>query len=173
MEKEVHAIPAGCDLLYNFLSCRKRSEEAEPYRQRIFDYFKEAELAQQERTNLSVKDDFKHHGVEPDVIRKLHEQLGNHPDVAIAHLVQKVVHHFPQEPSYVLGIIIERFHWFGGDGDEARDQRLIDKLADEVSLPGHAFVIALEDAYKPLRKVFERIEGSEIYRAESYKAKTP
>jgi hypothetical protein len=27
----------------------------------------------------------------------------------MARLVQKVVHHFPQEPAYVLGIIIEDF----------------------------------------------------------------
>ncbi len=170
MAKEAGSIPAGCELIYNFLSARKRREEAAQYRQRVADYYKEAELAQQERNVISVKDDFKPHGVEPDVVRKLQDQLSNHPDVAMAHLVRKVVQHFPQEPFYVLGIIVERVQRFGTDGDEV-DQRLIAKLAEQVSLP--AFILLLEKEFKPLKKVFEAIEGSEIYRAERYKAKTP
>ena len=170
MAKEAGSIPAGCELIYNFLSARKRREEAAQYRQRVADYYKEAELAQQERNVISVKDDFKPHGVEPDVVRKLQDQLSNHPDVAMAHLVRKVVQHFPQEPFYVLGIIVERVQRFGTDGDEV-DQRLVAKLAEQVSLP--AFILLLEKEFKPLKKVFEEIEGSEIYRAERYKAKTP
>src|SRR6185503_12693856 len=123
MEKEVHAIPAGCELIYNFLISRKRVEEAERYRRCITDYFKEIELAQAERTNVSPNDNFTLHNVAPEEITKLQAQLSNHPDVAIAYLVQKVVHHFPQEPFHVLGIAIERTNWLGGD-DET-DQRLI------------------------------------------------
>lgn len=169
MEKEVHAIPAGCDLIYNFLIGRKRVEEAERYRRSAGDYFKEIELAQAERTNISADDNFTLHNVAPEEISKLQAQLSNHPDVAIAYLVQKVVQHFPQEPIHVLGIAIERTNWFGGD-DET-DQRLIDKLADEVTIL--AFIVLLEKTYKPLRKVFEEIEGAEIYRAERYKANKP
>ena len=169
MEKEVHAIPAGCELIYNFLISRKRGEEAERYRRCITDYFKEIELAQAERTSISSNDNFMLHNVAPEEISKLQAQLSNHPDVAIAYLVQKVVQHFPQEPFHVLGIVIERTNWFGGD-DET-DQRLIDKLADEVAIL--AFIVLLEKNYKPLHKVFEQIEGSEIYRADRYKANRP
>jgi hypothetical protein len=38
-------------------------------------------------------------------------------------------------------------------------------LADHVSFPGFTFIIALEERYKPLRAIFERIQGAEIYRA--------
>jgi Zn-dependent protease with chaperone function len=48
MEKEVRATPAGCELIYNFLSTRNRSAEAEKYRRRITAYYKQAELAPQE-----------------------------------------------------------------------------------------------------------------------------
>jgi hypothetical protein len=47
------------------------------------------------------------------------------------------------------------------------------KLAEEVALPHAAFIIVLDKQYKPLRKVFEQMEGSEIYRAERYKANKP
>jgi hypothetical protein len=53
------------------------------------------------------------------------------------------------------------------------DQRLIDKLVEEIVLPYRAYLVLLEKTYKPLRKVFERMEGSEIYRAERYKANRP
>lgn len=169
MEKEVHAIPAGCELIYNFLISRKRVEESERYRRCITDYFKEIELAQAERTNVSSNDKFAPHNIVPEEISKLQAQLSNHPDVAIAYLVQKVVHHFQEEPFHVLGIAIERTNWLGGD-DET-EQRLIDKLADEVAIL--AFIVLLEKNHKPLREVFEQIEGSEIYRAERYKANKP
>jgi Zn-dependent protease with chaperone function len=170
MEKDVHATPSGCELIYNFLSARKRREEAERYRRCIPEYYREIELAREERVTITAKDEFKHHGVDPEVVRKLHDQLRNHPDVAMAHLVQKVVQHFPQEPAYVLGITIERI--YGNDIDNL-DHRLIDKLAEEIVLPHFAYIVALERTYKPLRKVFEGIEGAEIYRAERYKANKP
>jgi len=98
MEKEVHAIPAGCELIYSFLAKRKRGEEAERYQRCITDYYKEMELAQTERTSISVKDSFKYHELAPEVVRELREQLKTFPDLARAYLVQKVVKHFPQEP---------------------------------------------------------------------------
>ena len=88
----------------------------------------------------------------------------------MAHLVQKVVQHFPQEPAYILGIVLERV--YGNELDNL-DQRLIDKLAEQVVLPHPAYIIVLDKEYKPLRKVFERMDGSEIYRAERYKANKP
>jgi len=43
--------------------------------------------------------------------------------------------------------------------------KLVDQLAEQVTYPGFTFVIALAGDYKRLRKAFERIQGSEIYRA--------
>jgi len=163
MEKEIHAIPAGCELIYNFLTSRKRGEEAERYRRCIADYFKEMELARAERTSISTKDGFKEHELAPEVIRELSEQLKTYPDLATAYLVQKVVQYFPQEPGYVLGVT-RRKAWYSGSNN-ARDVKLVEQLAEQLTFPGFTFVIALEDSYKPLRKVFERIEGAEIYHA--------
>ena len=172
MEKEVHATPYGCELIYDFLTSRKRREEAERYRRCITDYYKEAELAQQERVIITVKDEFTGHDLTPEIVRELCNKLSNHPDLAIVYVVRKVVQHFPQDPSYVMGVVGERMTFYSGQ-DEERNGMLIDKLADEVSLPGPTFIIPLENKYKALLKVFERIPGSEIYRAENYKAKLP
>ena len=163
MEKEVHAIPAGCELIYKFLTSRKRGEEAERYRRCISDYFKEMDLAREERINIDTKDGFKHHELAPEVIRELREQLTTYPDVAKAFLVQKVVQYFPQEPGYVLGVTRKKA-WYSGSNN-ARDMKLVQQLAEQLTFPGFIYVIALEDGYKPMRKIFERIEGAEIYRA--------
>ena len=163
MEKEVHVIPAGCELIYNFLIKHKRAEEAERYRRCIKDYYREMELAQAERTTVSVNDGFKYHEVAPEVVRELGAQLKTYPDLAAAYLVQKVVQHFPQEPSYVLGVIRKRA-WYSSSNN-AQDVRLVGQLADQVTFPGFTFVIALDEGYKPLRKVFEQIQGAEVYRA--------
>jgi len=163
MEKEVHAIPAGCELIYNFLTSRKRREEAQRYRRCISDYYKEMEMAQAERTTISTKDDFKYHGLAPEIVRELREQLRKYPNLETAYLVQKMVQHFPQEPSYVLGVI-SKSAW-SIVSNNARNVQLVEQLAEQVTFPGFTFVIALDEGYKPLRAVFDRIQGSEIYRA--------
>ena len=49
--------------------------------------------------------------------------------------------------------------------EEDRTKARFKQLADQLTFPGFTYVIALEEGYKPLRKVFERVERSEIYRA--------
>lgn len=163
MEKEVHTTPHGCDLIYNFLTRRQRSEEAERYSRCIADYYNEVNLAQEERTTISTKDTFKPHEIAPEVLRELRDQLRNFPDLATAYMVQKVVQYFPQEPGYVLGVTSKQ-KWYRSH-DNARDVKLVEQLADQVSFPGFTYVVALEQGYKPLRKIFGRVAGSEIYRA--------
>jgi len=83
--------------------------------------------------------------------------------VVHAYLVQKVVKHFPDRPAYVLGVITKT-QWHGLQSDKA-DRELVNDLAQSLECPGYTYIIALEHQYKPLRKFFKRIEGSEVYRA--------
>lgn len=41
----------------------------------------------------------------------------------------------------------------------------VNELAEQLNFPGFILVIPFEQNYKPLRKTFERVQGSEIYRA--------
>lgn len=81
----------------------------------------------------------------------------------LAALGQKVVQYSPQEPGYVLGVTSKR-RWSIASKN-ARKAQLVEQLAEHMNFPGFAVVIALEDDYKPLGKVFEQIQGSVIYRA--------
>jgi Zn-dependent protease with chaperone function len=161
LEKDHSAIPAGCELIYLFLTSRDRKTEAEKYRKCVSDYYAELELANAERVNISKKDSFSAHGLAAEAVAALRSQLASYSQLGTAILVKKVVKHFPDEPSFVLGITSKRA-WYSSQNN-ARDQELINHLAANVSFPGYTYIIALEKDYKPLRKIFARINGSQIY----------
>ncbi len=163
MEKDVHGIPAGCETIYYFLTTRERTEEAEKYRQCIADYYEQLALATEERNNITTKDQFTEHGLDQAAVEALRAQLESVPDLASAHLVKKVVQHFPEDPSYVLGVIAKHA-WYSTQSNK-RDQELIEVLASTITYPGFTYIIAMERDFKGLRKIFKRIPGSEIFNA--------
>lgn len=163
MGKDVNATPNGCELIYVFLTNRERTQDADVYRQRAVQYYEQLELGRQERENISVHDDFKTHGLSREELEALRSQLANFPRLGSAFLVQKVVKHFPENPSYVLGVIAKT-PWYSSQSNK-RDQELINELAEKVSFTGYTYIIALEHNYKGLRKVLKRIQGSQIYQS--------
>lgn len=163
MDKDPKTIPSGCEAIYNFLMNRERSEEAEKYRQRVADYYDELELARQERDNVESDDHFDYHGLAAEALEALRAQLAKFPRLEAAHLVRKEVKHFPEEPSYVLGIISKQA-WYKPQNNHT-DLELINQLANEVQFPGYTFIVAMEHNYRWLRTVFKRIEGSLVYRS--------
>ena len=64
----------------------------------------------------------------------------------------------------MLGITRKQ-SWFSWWQKNTRDHKLVFELAGLVGFPGPTLIIALVNNHKPLRKVFERIQGSEMYRA--------
>jgi hypothetical protein len=162
MEKDPHAIPSGCEMIIAFLSARERLDEADKYRDCIGGYYDELARARQERETITKSDAFQPHGLPSEVLEELRTQLANIPLLESAYLVKKLCKHFPQDESYVLGVFSKRVLGLQLDG---RDQKLVSAIANGVSFPAYTYIIPLEHGYKPLRKIFKRIAGSEIYRA--------
>jgi Zn-dependent protease with chaperone function len=163
MEKDMDTVIIGCEAIFQFLAGKSRMVEAEKYRTRQRMFQDKLERAREERKAIRENDRFKSHGVEPQALVALRQQLAKHSDLASAHLVQKVVKYFPEEPSFVLGIIRKRA-WHESQ-DNNLDMGLINRLSAGLSLPGLTLIIALERNYRPLREVFHDIRGAEIYRA--------
>src|SRR6185295_2298724 len=63
MNQDTSAVPAGCQLIYRFLTRRQRDEEADRYRRRAEAYYLEVEHARHERHQISTKDNFKPHNL--------------------------------------------------------------------------------------------------------------
>ena len=162
MEKEVTAVPNGCKLIYDFLIARERGEEAERYRQAAANYYHELELAQNERKNITIRDDFKAHGLTAEALEALQVQLEEIPLLRSAYLVRKVCQHLPDAPSFVLGVTSKRVLRLQLDG---RDKKLVKALASTVKYPGYTYIIALEHKQRPLLAMFRKVEGAQIYRA--------
>lgn len=162
MEKDVHAIPAGCETIISFLMTRDRMDEVDRYRDCISGYYDELEWAQRERKTMTKNDTFQSHGLPSEALEALREQLVKVPLLEVAYLVKKVCKHFPQDTCYVLGVTSKRILGLQLDG---RDIRLVNQLASGVNYSDYTFIIPLERNYKSLRKIFKRIDGAEIYRA--------
>jgi Zn-dependent protease with chaperone function len=160
---DMSAVPAGCQLIYGFLTQKGRADEAEKYRQRAQEYYLEAEQARIERQNINAKDHFKPHNLPAEKLRHLREQLAAFSRVRVAYLVQKDVKHFPHDPGYVLGII-PKFPWYALTTNGA-SQKLVEQIASQVQYAGYTYIIALEKNYRPLRRKFKRIAGAEILKA--------
>ncbi len=161
IKQDLSGIPAGCGLIYSFLKARNEDEEAERYRQCIFDHYAEVDSANLERTNISKKDTFVEHGLEDEILENLKADLAKCPNLGKAYLVRKVVTYFPDQPSFVLGVT-SKIAWYQSQSNK-RDQALLDQLASQVQFPRDTYMIALEHNYKPLLKVFKKVEGSLIY----------
>jgi Zn-dependent protease with chaperone function len=162
MEKDAHAIPAGCETIISFLTVRERMEEADKYRDCISQYYDELGWARRERETVLKTDAFQPHGLTAEALDALQEQLANIPLLESAYLVKKLCKHFPQDTSYVLGVVSKRFLGMQLDN---RDHELVTHLATNVTYADYTFIIPLEHNYKPLRKIFKQIEGAEVYRA--------
>ena len=173
MEKDVHAIPAGCEMIIEFLTRRDRMEEADKYRDCISGYYDELAWAQRERETITKKDAFQSHGLESEQLEALLVQLANVPLLESAYLVRKMCNHFPQDTCYVLGVVSKRFLGLQLD---SRDTKLVNQLASTINYSAYTYIIPLERNYKSLRKIFKRIDGAEIYRASerlAHKEKLP
>ena len=162
MEKDVHGIPYGCETIIAFLTKHERMEEAEKYRDCITGYYDESVWARRERETITPSDAFAPHELNGEALEALRAQLANVPLLESAHLVKKLCKHFPQDTFYVLGVRSKRFL---GVNVDSRDAKLVQQLASSISYAGYTYIIPLEHTYKPLRKIFKRIEGAEIYRS--------
>lgn len=163
MEKDVHAIPTGCETIALFLEQRERAWEARRYRECIDGYRDEEQRAEYERTRVTKRDNFEPHALTPESLEPFQAQLANFPNLVSAYLVRKEVQHFPDHPMYVLGVIAKH-RWYGISNNRL-DAELVNELATKVSSPGRTLVLAMEQNFKWLRKRLRRVEGSEIYRA--------
>jgi hypothetical protein len=92
----------------------------------------------------------------------LRAQVSDDPDIRTVYFVRKVVKHFPEVPFYVLGIVPFR-RWYQFRSAKAESE-LIKQLATGLKFPGETIVVALERKWKYLRRLFNDINGAEIYR---------
>jgi hypothetical protein len=66
------------------------------------------------------------------------------------------------KPLYALGVVPNR-PWYRYHSSK-EDQQLSRRLAQEMKLPGGTFILVLNSANRKMKRIMQRIPGSEIYR---------
>lgn len=161
MAKDFSTVIDGCQLMESFLQRHGREEEAANYRQRAEKHFEQLLLAKQERSSVRASDRFEPHGLSAASEAQLRQQLARYPEVKEAYLVRKVVQYFPQEPFYVLGV--KRKRALLEIDEQELDQKLLNRLANELKFSGETWIVPLNSATKGLTKVLKRAAVDAIY----------
>lgn len=96
-------VPA-CRLAFHFLLRNNREDEAEEWRTIANKQMQVDDEAKKERQSVTAKDTFSRPHVDPDIIKKITEQLKRHDGVKQAWLAEKTVAHYPQFPVLIFAI---------------------------------------------------------------------
>jgi len=156
MQLDPHCTEAASGLLYDHFMSKGDLQRAAAYRHRVAAYHDQLAAAQKERSGVTRRDQFLPHGLTPEQLQHLVQQLSAERGIVKAYLVRKQLQHFPEEPYLVLGITPR---WsMTGRGVE----KLLDRLTEEVVFPYPTFVMIFVGQYRPFEKIFRQIPGSLI-----------
>ncbi|NOT35202.1 MAG: M48 family metalloprotease [Candidatus Eisenbacteria bacterium] len=161
MALDTDAVSAGCDQASAFLRSHGRSDEADAFVQRAWQYGELAEKAQRERQELKKSDSLAPHDLDVDVLVRLRERLANETWLDAVYLVRKQVVHLAGKPCYVLGLVPHRpWHRLSQPTKEA--QHAIALLGDG-AVPAGVWGFLIVDRLAWAKRRLRRIEGAEIW----------
>jgi Zn-dependent protease with chaperone function len=162
MEADHEFVAPGCELIYGFLRRQGRDEEAEGYRQRLFRHYDLLERAGQERAVYKDGDPLLPHGLTPEQVARLREQVRRYyRGIKRAYLARKQTEHLSDVPLYVLGVEPES-SWYSSSNEET-EMELMRNLVANVKFTGETFVIVLNRNFRKTKKAMARLEGALIY----------
>jgi len=159
LPREVEAQAPGAELLRSYFLRRGDSEQAQQWHKRVLASARVQALAQQERAQFRLADRIAPHQLPAEVLARLVEQLKAVPNLRRAFLVRKINAHWPDKPSYVLGIESAP-RW--ALARQKRSRAVLEFVRTHVVLPGPAIILALERLSPRFTLKLRRIEGARI-----------
>ena len=163
VELDVHGTPESAVAAIDFLIDRHRLDEVDTWRVRAREYAVRAAIAGEERSRLRPTDQVEPHGLPPEAVDQIREELVGLRRIRRAYIVRKRCSEFAEEePLWVLGIAFRprRFR--------PRRQRHVDELIQtvagrvEVLLGDRFWVVIVEGVYAPLAPAMAAIPGAQI-----------
>jgi Zn-dependent protease with chaperone function len=156
MRRDRHITPDACEHIYDFFMAQGKKEEALRYRYRAIEYQQLLEKAEQERSEVTVRDQFAPHGLNREQLESLVNQLRTYRQIKTAYLVRKVLHYFPEEPLLVLSVRPKGFM------TSKKIDKLLTALTEEVTYPLPTYVIILVNQNRAFESKFKRVPGAKI-----------
>jgi Zn-dependent protease with chaperone function len=156
------AEPYAAQLAYAFEAARGRGEEAARHRSTVNAHLDVFDAAAEERRRLTKRDELEPHGLDPDALGELRDRLMRTDRVAGAYLARKRVQHLADDaPLYVLGLVPDTKWWRLEGGRD--DQKMLERVMEEVALPGDFVAVSLASENKWLLKRLSKLGGAQVF----------
>jgi Zn-dependent protease with chaperone function len=153
------SIAVVCERMRDYHWRIGRKDEAKAWHQRLLERAELQRAAEEERKNVTTRDTFEPHGLPPDVVAALIEQLRAVPGLRKAYLARKRVAHLTHRPFFVLGFTCTapfRFYRI------KRANEVLRKIKDTVPFPGETWIMNVEGENSRFKRKFKRIDGARI-----------
>jgi hypothetical protein len=152
----------GYQRIWAFYGAEGRSAEAAEYRRRAWQQGDLLDLAAPERKDVTGRDKFIPHELPEEQLALIRAVVTAAPDIAEAYFVRKAVTHMPEVPLYVLGVKM-KLPWYRYRS-QTKERALVDRLVQEVPVPGQWFVVALNDHTVKIRRKMRKVPGAQLVR---------
>ena len=160
MQLEQRAVGAASQLLALYWSRQGRPEELRAALRRWEAWQSNAAAARLERAGVDVTDALVAHGLDGVALAQLEATLARFAEIREAWLARKVVQQFPEDPVYVLAVLVGS-RWKPRDASQV--QKLAERLFPELPLSGTVLLVDLLTQKRIARRV-RRTRTSHIYR---------
>lgn len=163
MSLDAEFTPPACSVAAALLHRRGRDDDARPFYARMNAYGKMMDEAQAERSAemLSPGDVFLQHGLDAEQLAAVRQAVAVR-GVKAAYVVRKRMQHFPDEPTYVVGLVPT-----GGIKSSESSSRLVQHVLERLSLRGTAIVITIAKSQRAYGPALRGVHASEVFRAPS------
>lgn len=154
----------ACAIAASLLRRGEREDEARRYVRRLEDYHQMVAEAQRERSTEALRptDRLLPHGLDGEKLAEVRAQLAA-AGVRRAYLVRKHVVTLPENPLFIIALAPR---WVGGNLlPGGSSERMVNRVAESVRLPGSWIVLMLEMGNRRFAKPIRAVPGAEVFAA--------
>ncbi|WP_270180988.1 M48 family metallopeptidase [Alkalihalobacillus sp. CinArs1] len=144
-------------LMARYYESKGLYSEIESLDQRAAEWSDLVEKADEERSEVRPDDAYRLPVVKSEVIRMLSQYLRMFPQVKVAHLLEKVVTHFPDQKVYVLTIELEESYL-----TNRKRSAFIERVCEELEAD-EEILVQVTNGNKPMKRAVSEHPKSVIY----------
>ena len=150
---------SGCEVLRDYCRRHGREEQANAWNRRLAESAENKRIADKERNELLLEDQFKPHGMTAVEVAQLRTELKSVPGLRKAYFVQKRLQTLGP-PLYVLGYTVgARFGLFTSKRKAAI---VMMRVKEAVSFPGETILVNIERGNARFERKFMGVDDSRI-----------
>ncbi|MGP1382114.1 MAG: M48 family metalloprotease [Thainema sp.] len=160
MMYDLDIFATGAAQIHAFIQTKAGEEAAARYMEKAQKQYELVKQARHERSYVRSSDSFVQAKITPEQLSELQDHLSQYSAIQAAYLAQKVVQHFPDQPFYVLAFQTKQFTI--DDSDAEKDRKLIQQVAEDISMPGETYMLLLTEERSALKRKLQQLAGAQI-----------